>query len=58
MQAARLMTLHRGMSLLRNSAVAFMRHLDEAGFSHAPELLGTATITDGDGQTPRDTGYR
>ena len=48
---ARLLTLHRRMPRLQNSAVAVMRHLREAGFTQAPELLGTALITDGDGVT-------
>ncbi|GAC1576286.1 MAG: maltose alpha-D-glucosyltransferase [Candidatus Elarobacter sp.] len=48
---ARLVTLHRQMPRVRNSAVAFLRHLRERGYTHAPELLGTATITDTEGET-------
>ena len=48
---ARLVTLHRQMPRLRNSGVAFLRHLRERGFAQAPELLGTATIVDTDGET-------
>jgi maltose alpha-D-glucosyltransferase/alpha-amylase len=47
---ARLVTLHRQMPRLRDSAVAALRHLREAGFTQAPELLGTATIADADGE--------
>ncbi|MEO7039166.1 MAG: alpha-glucosidase C-terminal domain-containing protein, partial [Candidatus Elarobacter sp.] len=47
---ARLVTLHRQMPELCDSAVAFMRHLRECGYHQAPELLGTATIADPRGQ--------
>jgi len=46
---ARLLTLHRQMPRVQNSAVVVMRHLRERGFTQAPELLGTALITDTDG---------
>jgi maltose alpha-D-glucosyltransferase/alpha-amylase len=46
---ARLLTLHRQMPRVQNSAVPFLRHLRERGFEQAPELLGTALITDADG---------
>ncbi len=48
---ARLVTLHRQMPRVQNSAVAFMRHLRERGFEQAPTLLGTALITDDEGVT-------
>jgi maltose alpha-D-glucosyltransferase/alpha-amylase len=47
----RLVTLHRQMPRVQNSAVAFMRHLCERGFEQAPRLLGTALITDDEGVT-------
>ncbi|MBV9407500.1 MAG: maltose alpha-D-glucosyltransferase, partial [Candidatus Eremiobacteraeota bacterium] len=43
---ARLVTLHRQMPRIDDSAVAFMRHLRERGFAQAPELLGTAVASD------------
>jgi len=46
---ARLVTLHREMPELQNSNVAFLRHLHEGGFRQAPDLLGTATVTDPQG---------
>ena len=46
---ARLLTLHRQMPRVQNSAVAVMRHLREQQFAQAPELFGTALITDSDG---------
>jgi maltose alpha-D-glucosyltransferase / alpha-amylase len=46
---ARMLTLHRQMPRVQNSAVAMMRHLRERGFTQAPELLGTALITDDEG---------
>ncbi|HEX3550977.1 MAG TPA: maltose alpha-D-glucosyltransferase [Candidatus Elarobacter sp.] len=46
---ARLLTLHRLMPRLQDSGVAFMRHLRERGFAHAPELFGTALVTDAGG---------
>ncbi|HEV3088516.1 MAG TPA: maltose alpha-D-glucosyltransferase [Candidatus Elarobacter sp.] len=46
---ARMLTLHRQMPRVQNSAVAIMRHLRERGFTQAPELLGTALITDTEG---------
>jgi maltose alpha-D-glucosyltransferase/alpha-amylase len=48
---ARLVTLHRQMPRVRDSAVAFLRHLRERGYARAPELLGTATVVDRDGET-------
>ncbi|HEY4439700.1 MAG TPA: maltose alpha-D-glucosyltransferase [Candidatus Elarobacter sp.] len=48
---ARLVTLHRQMPRLRNSGVAFLRHLRERGYLHVPDLLGTATIVDSEGET-------
>ncbi|HTW86070.1 MAG TPA: maltose alpha-D-glucosyltransferase [Candidatus Sulfotelmatobacter sp.] len=45
----RLVTLYRQMPRVQNSAVAFMRHLRERGFVHAPQLLGTASVVDADG---------
>jgi maltose alpha-D-glucosyltransferase/alpha-amylase len=48
---ARLVTLYRQMPRVRNSAVAFMRHLREHRFAQAPLLLGTALITDTEGET-------
>jgi maltose alpha-D-glucosyltransferase/alpha-amylase len=46
---ARLLTLHRQMPRVQNSAVAVMRHLRERGFGQAPELFGTAIVTDTEG---------
>jgi len=48
---ARLVTLHREMPRLGDSAVAFLRHLRERAFAAAPDLHGTATIVDPDGET-------
>jgi maltose alpha-D-glucosyltransferase/alpha-amylase len=48
---ARLVTLHRQMPRVRNSSVAFLRHLRERGYTQAPQLLGTATITDTEGES-------
>jgi maltose alpha-D-glucosyltransferase / alpha-amylase len=48
---ARMLTLHRQMPRVQNSAVALMRHLRERGFTQSPELLGTALITDNEGVT-------
>jgi maltose alpha-D-glucosyltransferase/alpha-amylase len=48
---SRLVTLHRRMPRLQNSAVAFLRHLRERGFTQAPQLFGTALITDRSGET-------
>jgi maltose alpha-D-glucosyltransferase/alpha-amylase len=48
---SRLVTLHRRMPRVRNSAVAFLRHLREHGFSQAPQLFGTALITDRAGES-------
>ena len=48
---ARMLTLHRQMPRVQNSAVPVMRHLRERGFTQAPELLGTALITDNEGVT-------
>jgi maltose alpha-D-glucosyltransferase/alpha-amylase len=48
---ARLVTLHREMPRLADSAVAFLRHLRERAFAAAPDLHGTATIVDRDGET-------
>jgi maltose alpha-D-glucosyltransferase/alpha-amylase len=47
---ARLVTLHRQMPRVRDSAVASLRHLREQGFAHVPELLGTAVVVDADGE--------
>ncbi|HEX3466091.1 MAG TPA: alpha-glucosidase C-terminal domain-containing protein, partial [Candidatus Elarobacter sp.] len=47
----RLLTMHRQMPRVQNSAVVFMRHLRERGFEQAPLLLGTALITDDEGVT-------
>jgi maltose alpha-D-glucosyltransferase/alpha-amylase len=47
----RLVSLHRQMPRLPDSAVAFMRHLRERGYTRAPELLGTATVVDPGGAT-------
>jgi len=46
---SRLLTLHRRMRRVEDSAVAFMRHLSERRFARAPELLGTALVHDADG---------
>jgi maltose alpha-D-glucosyltransferase/alpha-amylase len=46
---ARMLTLHRQMPRVQNSAVATLRHLRERAFTQAPELLGTALITDDEG---------
>jgi maltose alpha-D-glucosyltransferase / alpha-amylase len=43
---SRLLTLHRRMRRVEDSAVAFMRHLAERRFARAPELLGTALVHD------------
>ena len=48
---ARLLTLHREMPRVQNSAVAFLRHLRERGFTQAPQLFGTGLVTDRSGQT-------
>jgi maltose alpha-D-glucosyltransferase/alpha-amylase len=48
---SRLVTLHRRMPRVQNSAVAFLRHLRERGFTQAPQLFGTALITDRAGET-------
>ncbi|HTD38608.1 MAG TPA: maltose alpha-D-glucosyltransferase [Candidatus Limnocylindrales bacterium] len=46
---SRLLTLHRRMRRVEDSAVAFMRHLAERRFARAPELLGTALVHDAGG---------
>ena len=48
---SRLVTLHRRMPRVQNSAVAFLRHLRERGFTQAPKLFGTALVTDKTGET-------
>ncbi|HZW52524.1 MAG TPA: maltose alpha-D-glucosyltransferase [Candidatus Elarobacter sp.] len=48
---SRLLTLHRRMRRVEDSAVAFMRHLSEVRFARAPELLGTALVHDAEGTT-------
>ena len=48
---SRLVTLHRRMPRVQNSAVAFLRHLRERGFAQAPRLFGTALVTDRSGET-------
>ena len=48
---SRLLTLHRQMPRVQNSAVAFLRHLRERGFTQAPQLFGTALVTDRSGET-------
>jgi maltose alpha-D-glucosyltransferase/alpha-amylase len=48
---ARLVTLHRRMPRVENSTVAFLRHLREHGFTQAPQLFGTALVTDRSGDT-------
>ena len=46
---SRLLTVHRRMRRVEDSAVAFMRHLAERRFARAPELLGTALVHDAGG---------
>jgi maltose alpha-D-glucosyltransferase/alpha-amylase len=48
---SRLLTMHRQMPRVQNSAVAFLRHLRERGFGQAPQLFGTALVTDRSGET-------
>ncbi len=48
---SRLLTLHRAMPRVQNSTVAFLRHLREQGFDQAPQLFGTALVTDRSGET-------
>jgi len=47
----RLLTMHRRMPRVQNSAVAFLRHLRERGFTQAPQLFGTALVSDRTGET-------
>ena len=47
----RLLTMHRRMPRVQNSAVAFLRHLRERGFTQAPQLFGTALVSDRSGET-------
>jgi predicted trehalose synthase len=48
---SRLLTMHRQMPRVQNSAVAFLRHLRERGFTQAPQLFGTGLVTDRSGET-------
>ncbi len=48
---SRLLTLHREMPRVHNSTVAFLRHLRERGFEQAPQLFGTALVTDRSGES-------
>jgi predicted trehalose synthase len=48
---SRLLTLHREMPRVQNSTVAFLRHLRERGFTQAPQLFGSALVTDRSGET-------
>jgi predicted trehalose synthase len=48
---SRLVTLHRQMPRVQNSTVAFLRHLRERGFTQAPQLFGTALVSDRSGET-------
>jgi maltose alpha-D-glucosyltransferase/alpha-amylase len=48
---SRLLTLHREMPRVQNSAVAFLRHLRERGFDQCPQLFGTGLVSDRSGET-------
>ena len=46
---ARILTFQRTLRPVEDSAVAYLRHLRQAGFDAVPRLLGTAVIEESDG---------